>query len=162
VADSDIDERAVDRLVERARDALPAEHVHSAFAGKQGLAPMTIALLAAIPGVVVVAIALVVGQPLLLVVALVVMGLAMAVLMVTATSTRIVAETRTDLVVLGSHAGALTVIDRVPKAVTVEAGSSRSWLRVHIAGQLLWVSRPAFGGVVERFSATADDAPDGS
>ena len=59
------------------------------------------------------------------------------------------------------RARALEPLATVPKSLQVAPGGSRSWLQVHVAGQVLWVSRPAFGGIVERFAVeppTADGA----
>ncbi len=152
MGDVDINQAAVDRLVERAAAVLGAGQVQSAFSGTRGLAPVAVAGVSAVPATLIVILSLVVAKPVLLVFAVAAMALTMVVIMTRVNATRVVAELRSELVVLAAHRGDLSVVTRFPRPMVVEPGGGNSWLRVRAADELLWVSRPAFGGIVSRLS----------
>ena len=158
--DTDINPAAVDRLVERASAALPKARVRSAFSGTRGLAPTMVAVVGALPALVVVVISLVLGRPTFLIFAALVMAGTMILIMTVVNSTLVVAELPDELVVFASSRSGLDPLGRLPKSLVVEPGSSRSWLQVHVGDEVLWVSRPAFGGIVERFAAHPDGPGD--
>ena len=164
MADVDINQAAVDRLVERAATVVGRGKVQSAFSGTRGLAPVAVAGVSAVPATVIVILALLLAKPVLLVFAVAAMALTMVVIMTRVNATRVVAELRTELVVLAAHRGELSVLTRLPRPLVVEPGGGNSWLRVRADDELLWVSRPAFGGIVARLSesdsAGADDQAD--
>jgi len=151
VPDTDINPAAVDRLVARASAALPKAKVRSAFSGTRGLAPTMVAIVGALPAMVVVAVSLVLGRPMFLIFAALVMAGTMVLIMTVVNDTLVVAELPGELVVFVSSRSGLDPLARVAKSVQIEPGGSRSWMQVHIADEVLWVSRPAFGGIVERF-----------
>jgi hypothetical protein len=161
VPDGDINQAAVDRLVERASAVVGRGKVRSAFSGTRGLAPLAVAAVSAVPATLVVIIALVLGRPVLLVFAVAAMAITMVVIMTRVNATRVVAELRSELVVLAAHRGQLSVLTRLPRPLVVERGGGNSWLRVRAGEELLWVSRPAFGGIVSRLSesTSAVDPP---
>jgi hypothetical protein len=148
VPDYDINRAAVDRLIERASAALSEADVISAFSGTKGLAPTMVAVVAAVPATIVVMVSIAVGKPVLLVGAIVVMAATMALIMTRVNATRVVAEVPSGLVVLAARHGDLSVLARIAPPLTIEPGGGRAWLRVHVSDELLWVSRPAFGGIV--------------
>ena len=152
--DVDINRAAVDRLIERASAVLPKARVVSAFSGTRGLAPTMVAVVAAVPATLVVLVSIAVGKPVLLVVAVAVMAATMLVIMTRVNATRVVAELPSELVVLAARRGELSVLGRVDGGLTVEDGGGRAWVRVRVGDELLWVSRPAFGGVVAHLATT--------
>jgi len=156
VPETDINPAAVDRLVERLSSAAPRAKVRSAFSGTRGLAPTMVAVVGALPAVVVVAISLALGRPMLLIFAALVMAATMVLIMTVVNSTVVVAELPDGLALFVASRSALEPLATVPKSLAIAPGRSRSWLQVHVADQVLWVSRPAFGGIVERF---ADEPP---
>ena len=83
-------------------------------------------------------------------------ALLMLMVMTVVNTTVVVAELPGELVAFTASRGAFEPRTRVPKPLTVESGGSRSWLQVRVGDDLLWVSRPAFGGIVEHLAATAD------
>jgi hypothetical protein len=159
VSDVDINQAAVDRLVERAGAVIGRGQVRSAFSGTRGLAPVAVAGVAAVPATVIIILALVLAKPVLLVFAVAAMALTMVVIMTRVNATRVVVEVRSELVVLAAHRGELSVLTRLPRPLVVEPGGGNSWLRVRADQELLWVSRPAFGGIVSRL-AESDPDPD--
>jgi hypothetical protein len=156
-APSDVDQPAVDRLVGRASAVLGREQVRTAFSGTRGLSPTAVATVSAAPATVIVIIALVLGQPVLLVLAAVAMAGTMVVVMTRVNETRVVAQVRTGLVVLGSRRGDLFEVARVVEPPEIEPGGGQAWCRVRVGDERLWVSRPAFGGVVERLTPDPDE-----
>ena len=111
---------------------------------------------------VVVAVSLALGRPTLLIFAALAMAGTMVLIMTVVNSTVVVAELPDELALFVASRSALEPLAHVPKALQIAPGGSRSWLHVHVADQVLWVSRPAFGGIVERFAIdppAADDAP---
>jgi len=162
VPETDINPAAVDRLVERVVSSVPRAKVRSAFSGTRGLAPTMVAVVGALPGVVIVAVSLALGRPTLLIFAALAMAGTMVLIMTVVNSTVVVAELPDELALFVASRSALEPLAHVPKALQIAPGGSRSWLQVHVADQVLWVSRPAFGGIVERFAIdppAADDAP---
>jgi hypothetical protein len=155
VAHDDINEAAVDRLVARASAVLGKGEVRSAFSGTRGLAPTMVATVAAVPAVIVVIISLVISKPALLLVAIALMALVMVVIMTKVNATRVVVEARNELVVLSSRRGELAEIARLDAPLVIEPGGGAAWLLVRVGDEKLWVSRPAFGGIV---NALADAA----
>ena len=145
----EINREAVDRLIERASEVLPGAAVVSAFSGTRGLAPTMVAVVAAVPATVVVMVSIAVGKPVLLLGALAVMALTMLVIMTRVNATRVVAELPSELVVLAARRGDLSVLRRVADGLAIEPGGGRAWMRVHVGDESLWVSRPAFGGIVD-------------
>ncbi|MEI7593869.1 MAG: hypothetical protein WCK41_11705 [Actinomycetes bacterium] len=158
---TDINQVAVDRLVERVRPALSGKKPLSAFSGTRGLSPTMVAIVAAIPTTVVVLISIVIRRPILLVGALMVMALTMFVIMTRVNATRVVAELAAELVVFSSRRGELSLIGRGDKTLAIGPARGRAWAQVIVAGETLWVSRPAFGGIVERLETlpSQDDPP---
>jgi len=147
-ATADINQTAVDRLVVRASAVLGREQVRSAFSGTHGLSPVAVATVAAVPATIVVIVALVLSKPVLLLGAAAAMVLTMAVIMTRVNQTRVVAQVRTGLVVLGSRHGDLYEVARVTEPPQIEPGGGQAWCRVRVGDERLWVSRPAFGGIV--------------
>ena len=145
---ADINEAAVDRLVGRAGEVLGSGQVRSAFSGTRGLAPTAVAAVSAVPATIVVIISLVLAQPVLLVFAVAAMAVTMVVIMTRVNATRVVAQVPDGLVVLATHRGELSELARVTEPPVIEPGGGRSWLRVQVGEEQLWVSRPAFGGIV--------------
>jgi len=150
---ADINQASVDRLVQRASGVLGREQVRSAFSGTHGLSPVAVATVAAVPATIGVIIALVLAQPVLLLGAAAAMGLTMAVIMTRVNQTRVVAQVRTGLVVLGTRHGDLYEVARVTEPPEIESGGGQAWCRVRVGDERLWVSRPAFGGVVTALAA---------
>jgi hypothetical protein len=161
VPDSDINPAAVDRLVERVSSTQPRAKVRSAFSGTRGLAPTMVAVVGALPAVVVVVISLALGRPTFLIFAALVMAATMILIMTVVNTTVVVAELPGELALFTASRSALEPLATVPKALEIGPGGSRSWLQVHVADQVLWVSRPAFGGIVERFAVDPSTPADG-
>jgi hypothetical protein len=157
VPHEEINREAVDRLIERASEVLPGATIVSAFSGTRGLAPTMVAVVAAVPATIVVMVSIAVGKPLLLIAAMAVMAATMAIIMTRVNATRVVAELPSELVVLAARHGDLSVLDHVPHGLTIEGGGSRAWLQVRVGDEFLWVSRPAFGGVVAALVAPEPD-----
>lgn len=156
--ETDINPAAVDRLVARVSSAAPGAKVRSAFSGTRGLAPTMVAVVGALPAVVVVAVSLALGRPMLLILAALVMAATMVLIMTVVNSTVVVAELPAELALFTASRSALEPLATVPKSLQVAPGGSRSWLQVQIADEVLWVSRPAFGGIVERFAVDPPSA----
>jgi hypothetical protein len=151
VPETDVNPAAVDRLVVRASAAMPRAKVRSAFSGTRGLAPTMVAVVGALPALVVVIVSLALGRPTFLIFAALVMAGTMALVMTVVNTTIVVAELPGELAVFAATRRELRPLGMVPKSLAIEPGGSRSWMQVHIADDVLWVSRPAFGGIVERF-----------
>ena len=152
-----LDVKAVDRLVARANDAIPKGRVRSAFSGTTPLSPNMVTVLGALPGVVIVGIGVATHQPLLLAVALAAMVVAILVLMRLVNATCVVAETPTELVVLRNRSDGLEPRARGPVELRLLPYRDRRWAHVEVAGERLWVSRRAFGVVLDRLAASGDE-----
>jgi hypothetical protein len=154
----DVDVKAVDRLVARA-DPVVSGRVRSAFSGTGPLSPNLVTLLGSVPAIVVVAISVSVKTPVLLIVALAVMAASILGLMWGVNTTYVVAELPRELVVLSNHRGRLEPRFRVSDPLVVQPARDRRWVKVEVGGRRLWVSKRAFGGVVEALAADRDEAP---
>jgi len=154
----DLDVKAVDGLVERANRAIPKGRVRSAFSATGPISPNMVTVLGSIPAVAVVALSLSLKAPLLLLVALAVMALCMLGLMRGVNSTVVVAELPDELVGLTNTRGELVPRFRVPGPLQVSPAFDPRWLKVQVAGDRLWVSKRAFGAVVEALAATPEPA----
>ncbi len=157
-AEPDLNVGAVDRLVERVNEALPRGRVRSAFSGTSGLSPNAVTVVGALPGVAVVAVAVVSKQPLLLVAAVLVMAAAIVAVMRFANNTRVVAELPDELVVFTSSRGALEPYHRGPVALEIRPYFDRRWLKVLVGPDQLFVSKRAYGAVVRRLAGADDGA----
>ena len=62
----------------------------------------------------------------------------------------VVGETASELIVFSARQGELTEIARIPHHLSVEPYWDKPWLKVGSATSTLWVSRRAFGAIVER------------
>ena len=153
-----LDVKAVDRLVARATDAIPRAKVRSAFSGTTPLSPNAVTILGSLPSVLVVGVGVAKHAPWLLAVALVLMAVSMLVLMRVVNTTCVVAELPTELVVLANRRDGLEPRSRGPHELTVLPYRDRRWARVEVGGEQLWVSRRAFGTIIDRLAATTDDA----
>jgi hypothetical protein len=152
-----LDVKAVDRLVARANDAIPRARVRSAFSGTTPLSPNAVTILGALPAVVVVGVGVIVQAPWLLAVALVLMAASILLLMRVVNTTCVVAELPNELVVLANRRDGLEPRSRGPHELTVLPYRDRRWARVQVGGEQLWVSRRAFGTIVDRLADATDD-----
>jgi hypothetical protein len=146
--------------VKRANEALPKGRARSAFSGTTPMSPNAVTVIGAMPAVLIVGISVAVHSPLLLVGAAATMVLAMLVLMKGVNSTCVVAELPGELVVFTNGRDGLEPRSRGPVEVAIRPYRDRRWLRVEVAGEQLWVSRRAFGVIVERLAGVGDE-PDG-
>ncbi len=156
-AEPDLNVAAVDRLVARVNEALPRGRVRSAFSGTSGLSPNAVTVVGALPGVVVVAVAVASKRPVLLLVALLVMAAAIVAVMRFGNTTRVVAELPDELVVFTSRRGTLEPYHRGPVAVEIRPYFDSRWLKVVVAGDQLFVSKRAFGAVVRELAGEDAD-----
>jgi len=152
-----LDVKAVDRLVARATDAIPRAKVRSAFSGTTPLSPNAVTILGSLPAVLVVGVGVIAHAPWLLFVALALMAVSMLLLMRVVNSTCVVAELPNELVVLTNRRDGLEPRSRGPRELSVLPYRDRRWARVEVGGEQLWVSRRAFGTIVDRLAATTDD-----
>ena len=159
-AEPDLNVGAVDRLVDRVNDALPRGRVRSAFSGTSGLSPNAVTVVGALPGVAVVAVAVISKRPLLLVAAVLVMAAAIVAVMRFGNTTRVVAELPDELVVFTSQSGHARAVPPGPVAVEIRPYFDSRWLKVAVGGDQLFVSKRAYGAVVRRLSGVDDAADD--
>jgi hypothetical protein len=154
---ADLNVKAVDRLVAQATKAIPKAKVRSAFSGTTGLSPNAVTIVGALPALVIVAISTAVHQPALLIVALAVMAASILLLMRVVNATRVVAELPTELVLLSSRRGQLEPMSRGPKQLELLPYRDRRWLKVQVEDQQLWVSRRAYGTIVDSLAVDASE-----
>jgi hypothetical protein len=162
-SEPDLNVAAVDRLVKRVSEALPRGRVRSAFSGTSGLSPNAVTVVGALPGVVVVGLAVATHRPYLLVVAFALMAGTIVALMRFANSTRVVAELSDEMIVFSSRRGTLEPLHRGPVDLQVLPYFDGRWLKVAAPGGQLFVSRRAYGAVVRRLVGpddALDDEPD--
>jgi hypothetical protein len=152
------DAKAVGRLVARANEAIPRARVRSAFSGTTPLSPNAVTILGSLPAVVVVGVGVIAHIPWLLAVALGLMALSILVLMRVVNTTCVVAELPNELVVLANRRDGLEPRWRGPQELTVLPYRDRRWARVQVGDDVLWVSRRAFGEIVDRLAANRADA----
>jgi hypothetical protein len=164
----DLNVRAVDRLVDRVTEALPRGRVRAAFSGTSGLSPNAVTVVGALPGVVVVGVAVASHKPLLLVLAFLVMAATIVAVMKFGNSTRIVAEVSDELIVFTSRANQLEPHHRGPIALRIIPYFDGRWLKVEVGGEVLFVSKRAYGAIVRRWAGPDEvaevdevDGPDG-
>ncbi len=148
----DVTQLAKEKLIEQVRGIRPDLDVRGGFRASKGLSPTILVLLAAMPMLPIVAVAVVSGRWFLLIVAFAVMVLAIAILFGKVNSVRVVAETEDDLVVFGKVSGVLREIERRPKALTLVHYWDRQWNKVILGDETLWVSRRFFEPTLERLS----------
>src|SRR4051794_15259659 len=98
---------ATAKLIEQVHEDRPDLEVHGGFRASKGLSPTIVVLLAALPAMPIVAVAVVSRRWFLLVVALAVMLLTLLLLFGKVNSVRVVAETSDELVVFGKRNGKL-------------------------------------------------------
>jgi hypothetical protein len=153
----DLNVRSVDRLVAQTTKALPKAKVRSAFTGTTGISPNAVTIYAAVPAVAIVGIGTAVHQPLLLLVAALAMAATIFGLMKFVNATRVVAELPNELVLLSSRRGQLEPILRTDPELELRPYRDRRWMRVVVADEQLWVSRRAYGTIVERLAGLDGD-----
>jgi hypothetical protein len=146
--------------VKRANEALPKGRARSAFSGTTPMSPNAVTIFGSMPAVLIVGISVATHSPLLLVGAAATMVLVILVLMRGVNSTCVVAELPGELVVFTNTRDGLELRSRGPAEVVIRPYRDRRWLRVEVDGEQLWVSRRAFGAIVDRLAA-ADDEPAG-
>ncbi|MGZ4758538.1 MAG: hypothetical protein ACXV95_05700 [Acidimicrobiales bacterium] len=149
----DVTEIAREKLIQQVRELRPDRDVRGGFRASKGWSPTILVLLAAVPMVPIVAVAVLSKRWFLLVVAFAVMVVALVLLFGKVNSVRVVAETDDDLVVFAKRAGELHEIERRPKALTLEHYWDRQWNKVILGDETLWVSRRFFEPTLERLSA---------
>ena len=153
-----LDVGAVDRLVKRVNEALPKGRARSAFSGTTPMSPNAVTLFGSMPAVLIVGVSVATHSPLLLAGAAATMVLTILVLMRGVNSTCVVAELPGELVVFTNGRDGLELRSRGPVEVSVLPYRDRRWLRVEVAGDQLWVSRRAFGVIVDRLAAAGDES----
>jgi hypothetical protein len=146
--------------VKRANEAMPKGRARSAFSGTTPMSPNAVTLFGSMPAVLIVGVSVATHSPLLLVGAAATMVLTILVLMRGVNSTRVVAELPDELVVFTNTRDGLELRSRGPIEVAIRPYRDRRWLRVEVAGDQLWVSKRAFGVIVDRLAAVGDE-PDG-
>lgn len=161
-SEPDLNVAAVDRLVKRVSEALPRGRVRSAFSGTSGLSPNAVTVVGALPGVVVVGLAVATHRPYLLVVAFALMAGTIVALMRFANATRVVAELSDEMIVFSSRRGTLEPLHRGPVDLQVLPYFDGRWLKVAAPGGQLFVSRRAYGAVVRRLVGPDDALEDES
>jgi len=146
-------DQAVRGVVDQVAAMVPSAHVVAGFRGSQGLSPTVNVMASAVVALPFVVAAVVSAVWLLLLPAVGVMVLMVALLMKVVNSARVVGETTSELIVFSAKRGELTEIGRFPTQLTVESYWDKQWLKVTLGGETIWVSRGAFGAVVERLAA---------
>ena len=154
-----LDVKAVDRLVARANDAMPKGRARSAFSGTTPVSPNAVTVIGAVPAVVIVGISVAIHAPVLLLGAAGAMVLVMFVLMRVVNSTCVVAELPDELAVFTNRPDGLELRARGELEVRVLPYRDPRWLHVEVGDDKLWVSRRAFGVVIDRLAGAGDEPP---
>jgi len=146
-------DQAIAGVVDQVAAMVPSAHVMAGFRGSQGLSPTVNVMASAVVSLPFVVAAVVTGRWVLLLPAAGVMVLMVALLMKVVNSARVVGETTSELIVFSAKRGELTELGRFPTQLTVDPYWDKQWLKVALGGETIWVSRGAFGAVVERLAA---------
>jgi hypothetical protein len=146
----DVREVATRNLIEQVHEVRPDLDVRGGFRATKGTSPNLLTLLAAIPMLPIVAVAVVSGQWLLIPAAVAVLFLGIVLLFNKVNSVRVVAETPDELVVFTKRQGKLDEIARLPRTLTREHYWESQWMKVKLGGETLWVSRRPFEPTVDR------------
>jgi len=153
----DAQELAAENLRKLLAEERPDLRAIGGFRGIAGFSPTVLVILAALPMVPFVVVAVLSKTWILIVVGVVVMALVMIALARWVNSTRIVVDVGDEIVVLARRGGVLVDIGRHPRGAVQQLPYwERAWLKVQVGDEVIWVSPTVFSGAVERLAAPAD------
>jgi hypothetical protein len=157
VGGRDAQEQAAERLRDLLADERPDLRAVDGFRGITGMSPTVVVVLAALPMIPFAAFAVLSRSWILIVVGVVVMGLGMVGITRWVTSTRIVVDVGDEIVVLTRQGGVLVDIGRLSRRAVRELPYwERTWSKVQVGDELVWVSTSVFAAAVERLATPAD------